>query len=246
MSLHAAPPGRLSSTFGDGHTTREELTMILRPLFCAAWLALVLTPRARADESWVGLEVLKAKPEVLADRDGDRQVYFELKGSLLPVLRDQGGRLRVRDYAGREGWADKADFVRVPDAPAFFTELIRQDRRDTWAWASRGIAWPPGEVDKAIADFTEALQLDPNRAIVYWCRGGAWGTKREFDKAIRDYDEAIRRDPNCHVMGPARLFNARGTMWEAKGEYDKAIRDYDEAIRHEPHYYLLFNQRGNA
>jgi len=233
-------------SFGDKHTTPEVVPMSLRRLTWAIWLALLLPPVARADESWVGLEVLKAKPKVLADRDGDKQVYFELKGSLLPVIKDKGGRLRVRDYAGSEGWADKADFVRLPDAPAYFTELIRQDRRNAWAWAARGIAWPASEVDKAIADFTEALRLDPNQAIVYWCRGGAWGTKREFDKAIRDYDEAIRRDPNCHVMGPARLFNARGNMWEAKREYDKAIRDYDEAIRHEPQYYLLFNHRGNA
>ena len=168
--------------------------MSLRHLIWAICLALLLLPAARADDSWVGLEVLKAKPKVLADRDGDKQISFELKGSLLPVVKDEGCRLRVRDYAGREGWADKADFVRLPDAPAYFTELIRQDRRNAFAWTSRGIAWPPGEVDKAVADFTEALRLDPDQAIVYWCRGGAWGTKRDFDKAIRDYDGEIPFD----------------------------------------------------
>jgi tetratricopeptide (TPR) repeat protein len=220
-----------------------------RILTWASWLALLSASSAataRADDSWVGLEVLKAKPQVLADRDGDEKVLFPLKGSLLPVLKEKGGRVLVRDYAGREGWADKADFVRVPDAPVYFTELIRRNPRDTFAWAARGIAWPGRDVDKAIADFTEALRLNPKQAIVYWCRGGAWGTKGDFDKAIRDYDEAVRLDPNCHVMGPSRLFNARGNMWGAKKDFDKAIRDYDEAIRHEPHYAALFNHRGNA
>src|SRR5262249_10495134 len=156
--------------------------MILRPLTLAICLALLLTPRARADESWVGLQVLKAKPKVLGDRDGDKQVFFELQGSLLPVLKDQDGRLRVRDYHGKEGWADKADFVRVPDAPAFFTDVIRKDEKHAWAWTMRGVAWAlNGKNDNAIQDYTEAIRLDPKYVPAFFSRAGAWGDKQEWD-----------------------------------------------------------------
>jgi hypothetical protein len=83
--------------------TRIPINMSRRSLLPAASLAFLLTPAACADDSWAGLQVIKAKPKVLADRDGDQKVVFELKGTLIPVLKDQGNRLRVRGYDGKEG-----------------------------------------------------------------------------------------------------------------------------------------------
>jgi tetratricopeptide (TPR) repeat protein len=51
------------------------------------------------------------------------------------------------------------------------------------------------EYDKAIADYDEAIRLDPKYAIAFNNRGSAWLIKKEYDKAIADYDEAIRLDP---------------------------------------------------
>ncbi|HKB05025.1 MAG TPA: tetratricopeptide repeat protein [Gemmataceae bacterium] len=221
--------------------------MISHPGAWAVGLALLSAPAARGDESWVGLQVLNVKPKIVADRDGDGRSTFELKGSLLPVLKDQGGRLRVRDYLGREGWTDKAAFVRVPDAPAYFTAAIRKDEKDPFAWCSRGVAWAlNGQNDQAIPDYTEAIRLDPKYVAAYLGRAGAWGDKREWDKAIRDLDEAIRINPAAAPLGPPAVYNHRGTLWLGKKEYDKAIRDFDEAVRIDPTFALAFNHRGNA
>ena len=51
------------------------------------------------------------------------------------------------------------------------------------------------EYDKAIADFTEVIRLDPKAAHAYTGRGGAWSERAEYDKAIADFTEAIRLDP---------------------------------------------------
>jgi tetratricopeptide (TPR) repeat protein len=51
------------------------------------------------------------------------------------------------------------------------------------------------EYDKAIADYTEAIRLDPQNAQVYTCRGWAWQNKSDFAKALADYNEAARLDP---------------------------------------------------
>ena len=51
------------------------------------------------------------------------------------------------------------------------------------------------EYDKAIADYDEALRLDPNNAAVYYNRSVAWQFKDEFIKAVNDYDQAVRLDP---------------------------------------------------
>ena len=50
------------------------------------------------------------------------------------------------------------------------------------------------EYDKAIADYTEAIRLDPKNARAYTNRGGL-GRQEEYDKAIADFTEAIRLDP---------------------------------------------------
>ena len=96
----------------------------------------------------------------------------DLTGSLLPVLKEQDGRLRVRDYLGKEGWADKANFVRLTDAPAFFTDVIRKDPKSVWAWTMRANAWPASEADNAIRDHTEAIRLDPKCVSAYYGRAG--------------------------------------------------------------------------
>jgi formylglycine-generating enzyme required for sulfatase activity len=52
-----------------------------------------------------------------------------------------------------------------------------------------------GEYDKAIADCTEAIRLDPKHVEAYHNRGVAYWNKGEYDKAIADFTEAIRLEP---------------------------------------------------
>lgn len=61
------------------------------------------------------------------------------------------------------------------------------------------------EYDKAINDFSEAIRLDPNVAIIYFNRGNAYYDHGNLDKACSDYNEAIRLDPNF-----ARAYVGRG------------------------------------
>jgi len=64
------------------------------------------------------------------------------------------------------------------------------------SYNNRGNAWASKkEYDKAIADFNEAIRLDPQYANAYNNRGLTWVDKKEYDKAIADYDEAIRHSP---------------------------------------------------
>jgi Flp pilus assembly protein TadD len=46
-----------------------------------------------------------------------------------------------------------------------------------------------------MADFNEALRLDPKHALAYNNRGTAWYAKGEVDKANADFNEAFRLDP---------------------------------------------------
>ena len=195
-----------------------------------------------ADDSWDGQKVMKAKPEVkFGEHDDDSQRYFELKGVVFTVLKEKDGWLRLRGSDGKEGWAEKADFTLLADAPGVYTDLIKADEKNGWAWNQRGLAWhEKGEWDNAIKDYVEAIRLDPKYAPAFINRGNARQNLKEYDKAIQDYDGAIRLDPKDAVP-----FINRGNAWRNLKEYNKAIKDYDEAIRLNPKYAHAYFNRGN-
>jgi S1-C subfamily serine protease/Flp pilus assembly protein TadD len=95
------------------------------------------------------------------------------------------------------------------------------------------------EYDRAIADYTEAIRLDPKSAGPYCGRGLAYGGKREYDRAIADYTEAIRLDPTY-----ATAYCGRAEAYHAEGDYDSAIADCTEAIRLEPGNVWMYYVRG--
>ena len=93
-----------------------------------------------------------------------------------------------------------------------------------------------GEYEEAIADYTEAIRLDPTYAMAYRSRGVAHHHLGEFEEAISDYTEAIRLDPDY-----AMAYYDRGIARADLGEYEEAIADYTEAIRLDPEYAVAYN-----
>jgi tetratricopeptide (TPR) repeat protein len=64
------------------------------------------------------------------------------------------------------------------------------------AYYSRGLAYyDKDDDDRAIADYSEAIRLDPKYAQAYSSRGLAYDHKGDLGRADPDYNEAIRLDP---------------------------------------------------
>ena len=107
---------------------------------------------------------------------------------------------------------------------------------------NRGLAYEnKGDYNHAIADYSEAIRLNPNFANAFNNRGLAYAGLGDFDRAIADYSEAIRLNPNF-----AEAFDNRGVAYEKKGDHDHAIADFSEAIRLNPNFANAFNNRGVA
>jgi len=49
--------------------------------------------------------------------------------------------------------------------------------------------------DRAIADYDEAIRLDPTYTFAYYNRGDAWEQKHDFQKALADYNKFVELAP---------------------------------------------------
>ena len=107
---------------------------------------------------------------------------------------------------------------------------------------SRGAAYVArGQVEEGVADYSQAIALNPNDAIAYKDRGGAYRAKGLYDQAVADYSQAIALTPS-----DAGAYVGRGDVYKAKGVYDQAIADYTHAIALYPSYPMAFGDRGSA
>jgi serine/threonine protein kinase/Flp pilus assembly protein TadD len=100
------------------------------------------------------------------------------------------------------------------------------------------------DIDGAIADYTEAIRLNPQFIDAYYWRGIAKRSKKDSDGAIADYTEAIRLNPQF-----IDAYYSRGIARDAKKDLEGAIADYTEAIRLNPQFidaYYAYYRRGMA
>jgi tetratricopeptide (TPR) repeat protein len=122
-----------------------------------------------------------------------------------------------------------------PDQVIAACTRIIQDKQDSAdnhgvGYSNRAGAFQlKGEIDRAIADYSEAIKLVPNYGRRYYRRGLAYSQKGDFDRAIADYNTAIRIEPDF-----AEAYVFRAFAHHAKGNYDLAIADYDALLRIQP------------
>jgi tetratricopeptide (TPR) repeat protein len=106
------------------------------------------------------------------------------------------------------------------------------------AYNCRGMAYNlKGDPHHAIADFDQAIRLDPKNAYAYNGRGGAYIVKGDLDHGIADFDQAIMLDPKY-----AKFYSDRGNVYGAAGDLDHAMADFEKAIRLDPKNAFFLHQ----
>ena len=93
-------------------------------------------------------------------------------------------------------------------------------------------------MDKAIADLTEAIRIDPMprsdgpppvHINLHFNRGIVWHAKGDYDRAMQDYNQAISLDAK-----DAEAFYYRARLHFLYRDFDRALADMTEAGRLDP------------
>ena len=112
------------------------------------------------------------------------------------------------------------------------TRVYNPDPGTKWDEAidllSRGVQfYKQGNLDAALASFTEAVEIDPKYADAYHSRGTIHRRRANYAAAIADFTKAIESDyrsNESHYIG-------RGVTHMDRGDYDAAIADFSEIIK---------------
>ena len=95
-----------------------------------------------------------------------------------------------------------------------------------------------GQIDRAIAAFTEAIEFDPENADAYSGRGKAYRAKGKGRKAIADFTRGVQFAPQV-----AENWHWRGQIYAQIGQPNRAIADYTEALRLDPSFVAAYISR---
>ena len=99
------------------------------------------------------------------------------------------------------------------------------------AYSNRGVEWKgKGQLDRAIADYSEAIRINPKYAVAYNNRGFSYDNKGDYERAIADFTEAVRHNPKF-----AAAYVNRGNTYAAKKNYERAIADFRAALSINPY-----------
>lgn len=86
-----------------------------------------------------------------------------------------------------------------------------------------------GDVPGALADYTEAIRVEPGYAPAYYRRAELRLRQADGQGALADFTEAIRHDP-----GYVSAYVGRGVARGRQGDRQGAVADYDTALRIDP------------
>jgi tetratricopeptide (TPR) repeat protein len=222
------------------------------------------TPRALADESKaIELDPALARTHrtrgyiYLQQHEHDRALAdfsnaIELAPSL-PVgyfyralaydAKGEGGRAVVDlKQAFKLGLGDRMEYRsqdEVDRIGAILTKAIERNGADAIAWFGRGrVDAMNQEWERAVADYSDAIERDPALVAAYIYRGHAYAELRDDDpRALADFNKAIELDPKN-----ARAYVARGlySVGRLSATSDQprfdAMADYTKAIELDPKF----------
>lgn len=107
-----------------------------------------------------------------------------------------------------------------------YNDLLRKDPENDQYYYRRGLRYEEmNETEKALADYTKAIELAPDEATYYYNRGNVYLTRTEYQNAIENFDEAIKLNPEN-----ADYYNNKGYASNLLKDYQSAVKQFTLAL----------------
>jgi tetratricopeptide (TPR) repeat protein len=143
------------------------------------------------------------------------------------------------------GDAATCEHKRGPVRVAACDRIVTGNPNDAVAFNNRGNAYADnGDVDRAIADYDQAIRLDPELAAAWYSRGVAWSAKHDKVRTESDSEQAMKLGFGSGISGrEARTVNTSkcSTMSGYGG-----IAGCTNLILHDPKNASAYTIRGAA
>jgi tetratricopeptide (TPR) repeat protein len=128
------------------------------------------------------------------------------------------------------------------ESVTLWDDVLKKYPHSPKAYLNRGQGYSDrGEYDKALSDYTKAIEINPRYVEAYYNRANVHGKREEFNQALSDYTKAIEINPKY-----AEAYYNRGNVYMKREEFDQAISDYTKAIEINPQYVEAYMNRGTV
>jgi len=120
---------------------------------------------------------------------------------------------------------------RLNDAIELYTQLILISPNH-YIYNHRGLVhFTLSEYDKAINDFTTAIQMAPKDTRVYTNRGLTYRMLKRYDESLKDFNKSLELNP----LWPDTFYGRSLTYYDL-GDIQHALEDCDKAISIKPDF----------
>jgi tetratricopeptide (TPR) repeat protein len=97
------------------------------------------------------------------------------------------------------------------------------------------------DLDQALADYTQAIELNPSFGRAHTCRGLLQIQRHDLSSALTDLSTALLLEPEN-----ARAWNNRGTAYLQLNQLDLALSDFEHSISLCPGFVKALRNRGKV
>jgi tetratricopeptide (TPR) repeat protein len=127
-------------------------------------------------------------------------------------------------------------------ADSELAQAIRLAPENPEGFLLRGqISEQQGEDDRALDDYSTAVQLDVSQLLTFAQRLLAFTARRDFASAVADADQSIQVNRRL-----CRTCFLRSTLYSRRNEWAKAVADYNQILQLDPTNSVAYLRRGDA
>jgi tetratricopeptide (TPR) repeat protein len=150
------------------------------------------------------------------------------------------------DAQSAEEWNCRGDTRDLDEQIAGCTRAINSGKYHgkglAWAYTNRGSVYDyKKDFERAIADLTEAIRLDPDAVVAYQDRAASYRNNGQYTRALDDLNQALRLAPR-----DARTLMSRGVIYLKLNAAARALVDFDASLKIDPKFAPSLFGRGVA